>query len=308
MQSKHLIFLFSSIALLNTTYYFYPKTVLAEPEIDIQKAADKACAVMSGQQRLDPEIFQLLEKATLGVEVGNYNQIAIDLDKLLLKQCPKAYLTFQQRNIINNPLLKNNLFQAINPLANLLGNPLAILSGNPLANPLGNSSATPSGNPNTTPSGNPSTAKTSENPVAIPSLNPSDISSVNLSDISSGNSGATQPDRSKINSSSQTNNQQEIAKYDEAIRQNPNDAKVYLARGKDRYDRQNYQEALADYTEAIRLEPKNPLGYANRALVKNYLGDKQGTIADLQIAAKLFEANGDRDNHQKILNLLQQIK
>jgi tetratricopeptide (TPR) repeat protein len=248
MKSTRLIFILRAIALLNIVYSCYPKTVLAE--IDIQQAADKACAVMSGQQRLDPEIFQLLEKASLGTQVGDYSKIAIDLDQQLLKQCPKAYLSFQQRNIINNPLLKNNLLQSINPLATPPENPSAILPGNP---------------------------------------------------------SATQSDRTVVISPFQANNQQEMAKYDEAIRLNPNDVGVYLARGKARYDRQNYQEALADYTEAIRLEPKNPLGYANRALAKNYLGDKQGTIADLQIAAKLFEANGDRDNYQRVLNLLKQI-
>jgi tetratricopeptide (TPR) repeat protein len=299
MKSKRLIFSLSSIALLNTIYYFYPKTALAEAEIDIQKAADKACAFMSGRQRLDPEILQLLEKVTLGVDVGNYNQIAIDLDKQLLKQCPKAYITFQQRNIINNPLVKNNLLQSINPLANPSGNSSTIPSGNPIPNSLGNPSTIPSGNSSVNPS---------ENPVAIPSLNPSDLSSLNSGDISALSPSTNQPDRTKVNSSSQTSNQQEMAKYDEAIRQNPKDVKFYLARGKARYDRKNYQEALADYTEAIRLEPKNPIGYANRGLAKNYLGDKQGTIADLQIAAKLFEANGDRDNHQKVLKLLQQIK
>jgi tetratricopeptide (TPR) repeat protein len=346
MKSTSPILTLSAIALLNSIFYIYPKTALAEDEFDIQKAADKACAFMSGHQRLDPEILQIIEKATLGVDVGNYNQIAIDLDKQLLKQCPKAYITFQHRNIINNPLL-----QAINPFANPLGNSSAIpsLNSSSIANPLGNSSPTPLTSPNANPTVNPNTTSlanssatpsANSNSLAISSfnssdlsLNPSDVTSLNPSVTSSENfntdslenpstipSGkkhsatpsvtpnATQPDRAKNNSSSQIGDRQEIAKYDEAIRQNPKDVKLYLARGKARYDRQNYQEALADYTEAIRLEPKNPIGYSNRALVKNYLGDKQGTIADLQIAAKLFEANGDRDNHQKVLGLLQQIQ
>jgi tetratricopeptide (TPR) repeat protein len=107
---------------------------------------------------------------------------------------------------------------------------------------------------------------------------------------------------------SQTNEQQEMAKYDEAIRLNPNEAKAYLARGTAYYDRKYYQEAIADYTEAIRLEPNNPLGYANRALAEQFLGNKQEAIADYQIAAKLFKAQGDQDNYQRVLKFLQELQ
>jgi tetratricopeptide (TPR) repeat protein len=109
-------------------------------------------------------------------------------------------------------------------------------------------------------------------------------------------------------SSSQTNEQEEIAKYDEAIRLNPNDAKAYLARGTARYEHKYFQEAIADFNEAIRLQPNNPLAYANRGLAKEYLKDKEGAIADYQIAAKLFQAQSDRDNYQKVIKLLQEIQ
>jgi hypothetical protein len=64
---------------------------------------------------------------------------------------------------------------------------------------------------------------------------------------------------------------------------------------------------ISDFSD-ILLDPNNPMGYANRGLAKHYLEDKQGAIAPWQIAANLFQANGDRDNYQRILELLQKIQ
>lgn len=105
-----------------------------------------------------------------------------------------------------------------------------------------------------------------------------------------------------------SNPQPDMAKYDEAIRQHPNNTKVYFDRGNARFAQKDFQGAIADYTEFLRLEPNNPKAYANRGLARTNLGDKKAAIADLEVAMKLFKAKGDQSSYQKILPLLREAK
>ncbi|MBW4448485.1 MAG: tetratricopeptide repeat protein [Spirirestis rafaelensis WJT71-NPBG6] len=105
-----------------------------------------------------------------------------------------------------------------------------------------------------------------------------------------------------------SNPQSDMAKYDEAIRQHPNNAEVYFDRGNARLAQKDFQGAIADYTEFLRLEPNNPKVYANRGLARKNLGDKKGAIADLEVAMKLFKAKGDQSSYQKILPWLREAK
>ena len=41
-----------------------------------------------------------------------------------------------------------------------------------------------------------------------------------------------------------------------------------------------YEKALADFNEAIRLDPKYVLGYKNRAVLYERMGDKDRAAAD----------------------------
>ncbi|MCC5659049.1 tetratricopeptide repeat protein [Nostoc sp. XA010] len=105
-----------------------------------------------------------------------------------------------------------------------------------------------------------------------------------------------------------SNPQPDMAKYDEAIRQHPDNAEVYFDRGNARLAQKDFQGAIADYTEVLRLEPNNPKVYANRGLARKNLGDKKGAIADLEVAMKLFKAKGDQSSYQKILPWLREAK
>jgi len=44
---------------------------------------------------------------------------------------------------------------------------------------------------------------------------------------------------------------------------------------------------LADYTKAVEINPVYVAAYVNRAAIKMDLGDKDGVIADMLVAAKL---------------------
>ena len=103
-------------------------------------------------------------------------------------------------------------------------------------------------------------------------------------------------------------NQGAIADYNEALRINPNFAEAYNNRGRPRNDLGDYQSAIADYNEALRINPNLAYAYGNRGIARDNLGEKQGAIQDYQKAADLFQRQGDRDNYQKVLNLLRRLR
>ncbi len=63
-----------------------------------------------------------------------------------------------------------------------------------------------------------------------------------------------------------------IAKYDEAIRLNPQNAHAYNKRGETYGQLGKYKRAIEDYDEAIRLNPQLASAFANRAVAYTYLG------------------------------------
>jgi tetratricopeptide (TPR) repeat protein len=103
-------------------------------------------------------------------------------------------------------------------------------------------------------------------------------------------------------------NQGAIADYNEALRINPNFAEAYNNRGRPRYGLGDKQGAIADFNEALRINPNLAYAYGNRGIARDNLGEKQGAIQDYQKAADLFQRQGDRDNYQKVLNLLRRLR
>jgi serine protease Do len=61
----------------------------------------------------------------------------------------------------------------------------------------------------------------------------------------------------------------------------------------------NDRSALADYTQAIQLNPNYAKALANRGITLVRMGDRQGAIADLQQAARLFRVQGMNADAQK---------
>ncbi|MBR8827442.1 MAG: SUMF1/EgtB/PvdO family nonheme iron enzyme [Gomphosphaeria aponina SAG 52.96 = DSM 107014] len=78
-----------------------------------------------------------------------------------------------------------------------------------------------------------------------------------------------------------------IANYDEALKLNPNEAKIFLRRGIARYYQGDHQGAIKDYTEAIAINFKDPYAYYNRGMAKSEIGDQLGAIADYTKAIEI---------------------
>jgi tetratricopeptide (TPR) repeat protein len=71
-----------------------------------------------------------------------------------------------------------------------------------------------------------------------------------------------------------------IAKYDEAIKLDPNNVMAYTNRGAAYTEKQNYVHALTDYTKAVELDPKNYFPLYNRSMLYIKMGDQDKAIAD----------------------------
>ncbi|MBP5973602.1 tetratricopeptide repeat protein [Brasilonema sp. CT11] len=199
-------------------------TKAAYAQTNIQQVAATTCAVMAGERKLDRQALQYL--SILDDDLADANPVALALYREVIKQCPKSYLSFQQRKRASNPFPPGYLIKT---------NPTQLYNSN-------------------------------------------------------------------------TNTQPDMAKYDQAILQHPNDVKTYFDRGNARFAQQDFQGAIADYTEIIRLQPNNPKGYANRGLTRKNLGDKQGALADLSVAMRLFKAQGDQSSYQKVQQLFGEAK
>jgi len=79
----------------------------AHAQTNIPQAAATTCAVMSGQRKADPQALQYL--LLLEEDIGEGNPVAIALQREVIKQCPKAFLDFQQRKRVNNPFPPGSL-------------------------------------------------------------------------------------------------------------------------------------------------------------------------------------------------------
>jgi tetratricopeptide (TPR) repeat protein len=100
-----------------------------------------------------------------------------------------------------------------------------------------------------------------------------------------------------------------LADFNQAILLDPKDSAAYYNRAILKYKKLNdIQGALADYNQAILLNPKFSEAYNNRAILKYIkLNDRTGAIQDFRQAARLFREQGNNQNAQLVIELLQQL-
>ncbi|HEY9692183.1 MAG TPA: tetratricopeptide repeat-containing serine protease family protein [Oculatellaceae cyanobacterium] len=119
-----------------------------------------------------------------------------------------------------------------------------------------------------------------------------------------------------------------IADYDRAIKLNPKLAEAYNNRGLARSKQQDFNGAIADYDRAISLNPNLAEAYANRGFahrqqiaqtlaipysgayltVRSSLDIKSLAIADFQKAANLFLQQGNTNDYQRSLDIINQFQ
>ncbi|MFN7661854.1 MAG: tetratricopeptide repeat protein, partial [Dolichospermum sp.] len=64
---------------------------------------------------------------------------------------------------------------------------------------------------------------------------------------------------------------------------------------------------IRDFNQALKLNPNFPEAYQNRGITRNALGDKQGAISDLKVAANLFQKQKRISNYQEVIDLINKL-
>ena len=85
----------------------------------------------------------------------------------------------------------------------------------------------------------------------------------------------------------QGNYSESIARFDEVIELDPENAEYYGDRGVAFIRAGKGQEAIKDFERAIELEPNNGYRYACRGFIRSKVGDIEGAIADYEKALAL---------------------
>ena len=78
-----------------------------------------------------------------------------------------------------------------------------------------------------------------------------------------------------------------IAKYDEAVRLEPNFVNAYINRGLAYLGLDQYRRGVEDFDEAIRVDPSSAPAYGNRAMAHALFGNDEAAQQDLDRAVDL---------------------
>ncbi|MEH1931679.1 tetratricopeptide repeat protein [Nostoc sp.] len=99
-----------------------------------------------------------------------------------------------------------------------------------------------------------------------------------------------------------------LADFTKAIAINPQDAEAYVHRGNIYSDQKKWELALADYNKAIAINPQFVEAYLSRGMVYLNKGEPQKTVPDLQQAAQIFQAEGNTDAYERVINMLKKLQ
>jgi tetratricopeptide (TPR) repeat protein len=95
-----------------------------------------------------------------------------------------------------------------------------------------------------------------------------------------------------------------MADYNRAVEIDPAIAIAYYRRGNLYYSAKKYELAVAEYNSAIERKPDLAIAYVNRGCAHRELyGDSEG-VNDWQLAAKLFQEQGNLAQHQYVMDLI----
>ena len=92
--------------------------------------------------------------------------------------------------------------------------------------------------------------------------------------------------------------QEAVAKYNEAIRLDPQSDVAYYGRGNAYYDLGQFEPAIQDFDEAVRLHPQRARPYYSRGNAYLSLGQFQRGIKDLDEAIRLDPGDGGAYNNR----------
>jgi tetratricopeptide (TPR) repeat protein len=98
-----------------------------------------------------------------------------------------------------------------------------------------------------------------------------------------------------------------ITDFEQAIKINPDSHYPYFGKGFAFYNLKLYQESVADFDKTIKIDPEYAHAYYWRGISKGFLGNKQGAISDLRVAADLYQKQGKPQQAKDALDIIKGI-
>ena len=91
-----------------------------------------------------------------------------------------------------------------------------------------------------------------------------------------------------------------LSDFEKALKLDPKNPQIFVARGQFYLEAKNYQKAIADANQAIKLDAKSYTAYFLRSEVYRKLGDLNKAEADTRKADELELSGGksDREDNQ----------
>ncbi len=102
--------------------------------------------------------------------------------------------------------------------------------------------------------------------------------------------------------------QKAIQEYSQVIKLNANHADAFLYRGLSHYMLEDDNQASEDIDRAIKINPQYAAAYLERGALRYQLGLEGLGIADLRKAAELFSQQGDTNNQNLALELIEEYR
>lgn len=84
-----------------------------------------------------------------------------------------------------------------------------------------------------------------------------------------------------------------VLDYTQALRFDPKNASIYIARGEARRQLGDLKGAIADQTQALKIDAKNIDAYTNRCAARYQLGDAKGAIVDCTQSLQINSQDAD---------------
>lgn len=99
-----------------------------------------------------------------------------------------------------------------------------------------------------------------------------------------------------------------LVDYANALKYEKSDANIYYNRGLTYSRLKQYEKAMNDYDRAIAINPEYAPPYTGRAIIKHdVLGDKDGGLQDLKMAAELYQKQGNEAKSKEIMAIYDKL-